>query len=267
MALSHAPHGPAFDRSIDFFFLATQALLRYHTPMTLTLNDYYDLAIPLDPRDGGALDWFDRCDEEHRVILVVHTTPEPSSPAAREKWLRETLCDLQWQSFYFYPNTHKNMALQAEVLATGKIGFAGHCQTVLRIPLAHIHGLPNENPKEELAQLREFFEFIDARGAGQRDEGGDASLQWYRSGYGNRGLDWVGFKDEAVGEACKKELESWLEKPILKEWKARNLAGWGKLRNGPHCWATMPSLVPDRRWQRILEESQLPAESKKPKGP
>ena len=198
---------------------------------------------------------------------MVFASVPPSAPGVREKWIRATLRDITHQEFYFLPNTHKGMALQAEVLATGKVGFAGHCEIALRIPLAQIFGLPNENPKEELAQLREFFAFVDERSVGRGPDGRDARLQWFRGGYNSRGLEWVGFEDEAVGKACAKELEAWMEKPILKEWKARNLAGWGKVRMGPHCWATQSSLVPDRHWQKILAESDILYAARKPKGP
>lgn len=224
-------------------------------------------AIPLDPREGGALDWFDKCDSEHRVILDIFGSKAPKGKQAFERWLIETLRELPHQQFFFYPNTHKGMALSAEVIGECPTGWPEHTHTALRIPLAQIFGLPNQNAALELDQMRDFLTFVDQRGRGLGKDGRDTYLQWYRSGHGNRGIEWAGILDKDEARAATVDLEAWLAKPGMKEWKKGQLDGLSRVRLSPHCWFSMSALVQDRWYLAQMDGMKKKADSVGPGAP
>ena len=214
--------------------------------------------IPLDPRDGGALNWFDHVDENFRVTLAFFGTtyPHGKSDRQREAWLIEQLRDnasAGRQHFFFYPLAHKGMALDFQF--TRESGPAPGWMTVEgTVPLAQLFLLPNEQPALELARMKEFLTWVDDRVKGQGKDGSDARIQWFRGGYGSRGLEAAGFADDAAREALTQDLKAWHEKPWFERWYAANMKGFAKVRMGPHCWLSMASLVPSRQHAKVWDE-------------
>lgn len=230
--------------------------------------------IPLDPRDGGALNWFDYLDENFRVPLGFFGTtyPKDKGERQREAWLIEQLrngTSTSRQHFFFYPLAHKGLSLDFQFTREHALSPSPDWTTVEgTVPLAQLFLLPNEQPALELARMKEFLTWVDERVRGQGGDGYDARIQWFRGGYNSRGLEAAGFADKALQQALTEDLKAWHEKPWFQRWYAANMKGFAKVRMGPHCWLSMASLVPCRKhaqlWDEIERKAQQEAASKAP---
>lgn len=200
--------------------------------------------IPTEPRQGGALDWFDLVDETHRVQMPVIGKRYPKTPKAQEAWLIDHLRnDLLYQGFFCAPLAHKGMALDFQVIHEEPAARDNWGWTVGTVPLAQLFLLPNENPAEELAQMKAFLTWVYERLQGQGENGRQGRLQWYRSGRRNgRGLEAAGFEDKAKRDALTQDIQAWREQPWFEAWYQANLKGLGRVRLGPHCWWPLHSL-------------------------
>lgn len=211
--------------------------------------------IPLDPRDGGALNWFDLADEQGRVVMELFTQHPPKTPKALESWLIQKLRNDMHQSFFFRTLAHKGMKLDSEILHQKKHQNAAWSRVYVRVPLAQLFLLPNENPQQELEQLRGFLQWVDDNRQTTGRDGREATIQWFRGGYRSRGLEWAGVAEVADKERLNQELDSWREKPWFQQWYQANMDGLAKVRMGPHCWFSMASLVQDRFYQQLRNQA------------
>lgn len=206
--------------------------------------------IPLDPREGGALNWLDMVDEEGRVVIEFLGPAYPNAPNSQEAWLIEQLREDNHQVFFFRTLAHRGMNLDFQLIESRPLN--RFSLTRGSVPLAQLLSMPNEDPATELAQMREFLEWVDTKRQGVGRDGGEATIQWYRGGYRQRGLEWAGVKDDATREQLNEKLSQWRQKPWFQRWYDTNMTGFSKVRMGPHCWLAMSSLVPDRQWAQLM---------------
>lgn len=217
-------------------------------------NSLSSRPIPLKPDlDGGALNWFDHLDEQHRACLrfLGPTYPASGTAGQRERWLIDRLRETHEQQFFFLNLAHKGMALDFQEVETHPFGWSDLSYTQGKVSLAQLFLLPNENPAEELAQLHSFLSWLDVRLDNQGQKGRDGTVQWGRQGYSDTGLKANGFADPAAGQALTQEIQQWRSQPWFEAWYRANLAGFGKVRLGPYCWSTLTSLVPNRVRERL----------------
>ena len=203
------------------------------------------LPIPLHPRYGGALNWFDHLDEAHRVRLEFIDRPYPPTPALQERWLIHQLREDCYQNFFFEPLAHRGLALDFQAEESVPRGSQRFFWTTGTVPLAQLFLLPNENPAEELDQMKAFLTWVQDQVTEQGNDERDARIQWFRGGR-ERGLEAAGFEDKSKQAALTQALQKWREHPWFDAWYRANLRGLGKVRRGPHCWLAMPSLLPQR---------------------
>lgn len=208
-------------------------------------------SIPLDPRDGGALNWLDMVDDQHQVLLEFMGPRYPKTPDAQKAWLTQMLRNNRHQEFFFRPLANKGLKLVFSFVEGRETGWPDTFITRGTVPLAQLLSLPNVDPKAELAQMREFLEWVDTRRQQVGSEGCEATIQWFRSGYNNRGLEWAGVEDSQTRERLNEELVVWREKPWFDQWYKTNMDGFAKVRMGPDCWLGMASLVPERIWASL----------------
>lgn len=223
-------------------------------------NALSSLPIPLKPDlDGGALNWFDHLDEQHRVCLrfLGPTYPASGTAGQRERWLIDRLRETHEQQFFFLNLAHKGMALDFQEAQSVPSCWHDTPYTQGKVPLAQLLLLPNENPAEELAQLHDFLSWLDARLDNQGPNFRDGTVQWYRQGYSHTGLKANGFADPAAGQALTQEIQRWRSQPWFEAWYRANLAGFGKVRLGPYCWSTLTSLVQCRARDRLKTRPAL----------
>lgn len=223
-------------------------------------NPLFFEPISFNPMQGGALDWFDHLDDKHRVCVRFLGPPYPENGTARQRetWLIQRLQEKHEQGFFFLNLARKGMALDFQDIEVHPSSWPDWRETLGTVPLAQLFLLPNENPAEELAQMKEFLTWLDARLDNQGPSFRDGSVQWYRDGYEEAGLEAAGFEDEAKQDALTQDLQSWREKPWFEAWYRANLAGFGKLRLGPHCWSSLRSLVACRAYDRLAARKDLP---------
>lgn len=209
--------------------------------------------IPTDRLFGGALDWFDHLDDQHRVRVRFFGPPYPTqgTQSQRDSWVIQALRQPNDQAFFFANLAHKGLALDFQVLGTRPTGRPDCAEVVGTVPLAQLLLLPNEHPAEELAQMKAFLTWLDARLDNQGPDLFDGSVQWYRNGYAQSGLKAVGFADPAAAEALNQDLAAWRQEPWFEAWYRANMAGFGKIRLGPYCWAPLSSLVKCRARERM----------------
>lgn len=192
-------------------------------------------------RNGGALDWIDQADEHQRVCMQFMGDPYPKTPKAQEAWLIRQLREEDYQGFFFEPLAHKGLALDAQLMAEKPCNRPGWNVTLISVPLAQLFLLPNENPAQELAQMKAFLTWVENQVQGQRENGRNGRIQWFRSP-GKRGLEMVWFEDKAKQAEANQALQAWREQPWFEAWHRANLKGLSKIRRGPHCWWGSPAL-------------------------
>ena len=211
-------------------------------------------SIPMDRRDGGPLNWFDYLDGEGRVPVAFFGKPYPKTEKQREAWLIEMLRSTRSQGFFCRLLARKGLALDFQVTSSRPTGWPESFYTCGTVPLAQLFSLPNENPREELAQMKAFLTWLDEQLKGQGEKGNDASLQVFRAGHGRNGMDLVHFKDEDEGKARTLALQEWRKQPWFEAWHQKMMEHLGRVRLGPHCWFTLTDLQGDREYLQLLEQ-------------
>lgn len=215
--------------------------------------------IALRPPEGGALNWFDHQDENHRVRIEFFSDERfPSTPSRQEAWLLDNLRLAGEQRFFFRTLAVKGLRLEFEVLEEGSY------YTVGTVPLAQLFLLPNQDPATELAQMKEFLAWVDERIKGQGRDGRDATIQWFRGGYASRGLEAAGFIDKALQKQLDEDLQAWREKPWFDAWYRLNMKNFSRVHTGPHSWLSLNSLVPCRFMARLRAEREAKNASARP---
>lgn len=218
------------------------------------MNPYPPPTIPMNSRDGGPLNWFEYLDADFRVPIEFFGRPYPKTSKQQERWLIEMLGSHSAHRFFCNLLARKGLALDFQVTRIKKTGWPDKEFTIGTVPLAQLLSLPNENPAEELAQMKAFLTWLDAQIEGQGDNGSDATLQLFRSGYSRRGMDLCHFKDEDEGKARTLALQEWRKQPWFEAWYQKMMEHLGRVRLGPHCWFTLTDLQGDRELYRFLAE-------------
>lgn len=228
-------------------------------------NPLFYEPISFNPLVSGALDWFDHVNEEHRVYVQLLGPPYPENGTARQRetWLIQRLREKHEQGFFFLNLAHKGMALDFQDVEEHPSHWPEWRETFGAVPLAQLFLLPNENPAEELAQMKAFLTWLDARLDNQGPGLRDGTVHWYRIGYTEAGVEAGGFEDKAKQDALTKDIQAWRKQPWFEAWYRANLAGFGKVRMGPHLWTPAVSLVESRTLNRM---SALPRLSDKELG-
>ena len=208
-------------------------------------------AVTFDHSHEGVLDWFDAADEQGNIVVWLMGSSFPKRAASVTPWLKKALKHSQ-QNFFIMPLLANDFRLTCELVKEKTASDPNWTVVHVRLPLAAFFNLPNANPQQELAQLREFFEWAKLKSESMGRPFFEAPrLQWYREGNasGTRyGLEWaglapgksgVGTLDEPTRRQWEMDLDAWRAKPWFNAWYERNIAGMKKLRIGPHCWASM----------------------------
>lgn len=208
-------------------------------------------AVSFDHSSEGVLDWFDAADAQGNIMVWLMGSSFPKQASAITPWLKKALKH-STQRFFIMPLLANDFRLPCELVKEKTASDPNWTVVHVKVPLAAFFNLPNENPLQELAQLREFFEWAQTKsGSLGRPFFESPRLQWYRAGSASGtqyGLEWASLSpnkpgtpdmDEPTRRQWAVELESWRAKPWFNAWYERNIAGMKKLRLGPHCWASM----------------------------
>lgn len=218
------------------------------------MNAALQSTIPMDPREGGPLHWFEYADAEFRVPIEFFGEHYPRTPKQQETWLLKMLRGYRANLFFLRLLSRKGLNLDFRLTEVKKTGWPDKSYTIGTMPLAQLFSLPNENPAEELAQMKAFLTWLDVQLKEQGDRGRDACIQWYRGGYGNRGLEAAGFAEDAKRDALDQALKEWRKEPWFEAWYQKNMEHLGRVRMGPHCWFALSDLSGDREHLRYMEE-------------
>ena len=215
--------------------------------------------IPLEPYEGGALNWFDHMDADHRVLIEL---PGDCSESVRGERGRETrlvkaLRETSHQGFFFQTLAHKGMALDHRLVSSRPCVWPDRWHNCFSVPLAELFLLPNQNPAQELAQIKAFLTWVDQQRQGKGPGGREANIQWFRGGYRERGLEWAYVEDREVARNLNAELQGWRKQAWFEQWFRANLQGLAKTRMGPHCWFPMGSLVRDRQIEALVARRKM----------
>jgi hypothetical protein len=212
------------------------------------MDPYQEISLYPSMTSEGPLDWMDIAQSRADLQLPVQFLTEQSYSAlrterGRERWIVQNLRDNNLS--FFYPLLHAGFGMEwAPTSETGTGQFIMHRGT---LPLTRLFGLPNENPARELEQYRGFLQWIQDK----RNELGNpwpttVSLQWFRGGYSNRGIEWSGMHDSGLSEEqiaqWQQELIDWRKQPWFEALYQKNMDGLARVRIGPHCWFRMGEL-------------------------
>lgn len=218
------------------------------------------LPIHTDDFLGGALNWFDLMDTEGRVRVILVGNPIPSAVEKHPAWVKKALKEDHRQPFFFMPRALSTapMAFHLEKPSNEKYQSATVGSAHLCLPLTQLFLLPNENPAEELAQMKAFLTWLDDRLKGQNKDGDDATICWSKVGHVD--LHPMYFKDEEARRALEADLKAWRNQPWFEAWFQANAAALKRLPRDRHFWFDLSSLVPCRRSQRLaaLHASEPP---------
>ncbi len=217
--------------------------------------------IPLEPRDGGALSWFDYLDDDLRVPIGFFGGHYPKTPTQRRAWLIRMLREQDHNRLFFRLLAHRDMVLDFQLTEVKKTGWPEYSHTVGTVPLAQLLSLPNVDPAEELEQMRGFLAWLDQQVAGNGRNGGDAHIQVFRGGYNSRGIEAAGFADPTKRETLEQDLKNWRKKAWFEAWYQTKMKELSRVRMNAHCWFPLDSLVEDRRYQAMLlktRQEQIP---------
>jgi hypothetical protein len=165
--------------------------------------------IELDRRDGGAMTWFDHLDAKFRVPIEFMGPAYPKTAKQLEAWLIKQLREDTSQGFFFRTLAHPGMALDFKLLQCQPTGNPAFFITTGTVPLAQLFLLPNVDPEQELREMKDMLAWLDGQLAGQGPKGRDGTVQWFRGGYRNRGLEAASFQDEEKREALNLALANW----------------------------------------------------------
>lgn len=211
-------------------------------------------AIPLDRRDGGPLNWFDYLDSEGRVPVEFFGKPYPKTDKQREAWLIDMLRSSRSQGFFCRLLARKGLRLDFQMTESRPTGWPDSFYTLGTVPLAQLFSLPNENPAEELAQMKAFLTWLDEQIKGRGENGNDASLQVFRAGHGRSCMNLVHFQDEDEQKARNLALQEWRNQPWFEAWHRKMMEHLGRVRLGPYCGFTLTDLQGDREYLQFLEQ-------------
>lgn len=203
--------------------------------------------IPTDASEGGALNWFDLQDSQGCVRIILVGKPVPTAVEEHQKWVRKALDEAYGQSFFFVPRALSKAPMRfhlEKICNENGVGSALLC-----LPLTHLFLLPDENPTEELTQMKAFLTWLDERLQGQNQDGDDATICWAR--VGKVDLQAMYFKDKDAGETLESDLKAWRQQPWFEAWHQANATALKRLSRGRHFWFDLASLVPSRRAQRL----------------
>lgn len=203
-----------------------------------------------DRRGGGLLGWVElargRFDLTLPVELFAKRPGAGLAPRAHQAWLLETLRANCFAPFV-QVNVHAGTAFQwttdQERVWGDRIVVNG------RLGAADLFGLERERGRAALDEFHEFLLWAQAR----LEQAGVANggLQWFRSGYRQRGLEWCSLWGADFSEVQVKqwndELLAWRKHAWFERWMAVNLHGLGRMRLGPHCWFSTNGLRGERR--------------------
>lgn len=221
---------------------------------TAGMNADLPPTIPMDSREGGPLHWFEYLDADFRVPIEFFGAAYPKTEKQQEKWLIDQLRGYRTIPFFCRLLARKGLALDFQVTSTKKTGWPKDFFTTGTVPLAQLFSLPNEQPAEELANMKRFLSWLDDQLKGQGEKGRDACIQWYRGGYNDRGLEAAGFEDKTKQEALDQALKAWRKEAWFEAWFRKNMEHLARVRIGPHCWFALSNLCGDRYYQRLREE-------------
>ena len=180
----------------------------------------------LDSQESSILDWIDAADEQGRLELTIFAKPCPS-PLAEvkfDKWLRESLKDINKLQFFFRLRSVTPRPFDAKLVEVHSQG--QYEETTLNFSLPNLLNLPGINPQQELAQMKKFYLWVQekVKESGQQYPG-IPRIQWYRGGYGknNKGLEFAGIQDPETKVKFQEELNAWTEKKWFKDWYELNI--------------------------------------------
>lgn len=210
--------------------------------------------IPMNSRDGGPLNWFEYLDADFRVPIEFFGRAYPKTAKQQEAWLIEMLRSHSAHQFFCRLLARKGLALDFQVTSIKKTCWPEDFYTIGTVPLAQLFSLPNENPAEELARMKEFLTWLDEQLKGQGKKGDDATLHVFRGGYNSRGMGAAYFKDDDKKAELNRALQERRKEPWFEAWHQKMMEHLGRVRMGPHCWFTLTDLQGDREYYRLLAE-------------
>lgn len=202
----------------------------------------------LDDRRGpGLLGWVELALARADLTLPLELFTEQSSvdltPKQKRAWLLNALRSNCFASFVRV-NIHAGTDFQW--ITDQERAWGDRVVVQGRLVAADLFGLERERERAALEEFHQFLLWVEQRLSTAGIADGKAGLQWFRSGYRDRGLEWSGlrhnqFSDEQIRH-WNEELRGWCKESWFERWLGVNLHGLGRMRMGPHCWFPINSL-------------------------